>query len=193
MTNLSSQKITIICGCGRTITNLPSPAYSDIPSLELHCQHCGGTTIVTTSRGRIADQRYGVVVKYDELIDADMQTNVPEASACILEAAICINNDAKRAATVMARAALEVTLEYAGFDKEKLYEKVTDAVSAGAITDYDQKRAENVRLIGNFGAHGSSARYVPEDANMNKTDAKYTVEVASELIKKIIRWRLRRP
>jgi hypothetical protein len=132
-------------------------------------------------------------LKYDELINADMQTNVSEASACIQEAVLSVNNDAFRAAMVMARAALEVTLEYAGFHATRLVDKVSEAVTSGALTTHDKTRAINVRLIGNFGAHGSAAQYVPGDDQMTKTDAKYAVEASSELVKKIIRWRLQRP
>lgn len=149
--------------------------------------------MVTTSRGRVFERQYRGVLRYDELINADIQTNVPEASACIQEAVLCVNNDSFRAAMVMARAALEVTLEYAGFNRERLVDKVTDAVSRGVLTDHDRTRATNVRLIGNFGAHGSSARYVPGDAQMTRTDAKYSVEASSELVKKIVRWRLQTP
>jgi hypothetical protein len=128
-------------------------------------------------------------MRYDELINSDMQTRIPEASACIQEAAICVNNDAFRGAMVMARAALEVTLEWAGFHNHLLSDKVASAVAAGALSAHDQTRATNVRLIGNFGAHGSAAQYVPGDEQMTITDAKYAVEASSETVKKILRWR----
>jgi len=190
---LSSEGIPVICFCGQVACYLPSPQYDNISGIEVRCSHCGVTNVVTTNRGRVFERQYKGVLRYDELINADMQANVPEASACIQEAALCVNNDCFRAATVMARAALEVTLEYAGFNRDRLIDKVSDAVSAGALTDHDKTRAENVRLIGNFGAHGSSARYVPGDAQMERTDAKYSVEASSELVKKIVRWRLERP
>lgn len=189
---MSPNGILIICGCGQVVCNLPSPDYDNVTSFEIICPNCKGTNVVTTSRGRIAERLYKGILRHDRLVDINMQTEVPEASACIQEAVISVNNDAFRAATVMARAALEVTLEYAGFNADKLYQKVIDAVSTGALLDYDKKRAENIRLIGNFGAHGSCARYIPEDAKMTQPDAKYVVEISAQLIKKLITWKVRR-
>lgn len=185
--------IPVVCGCARIACRLPSPEYDDISSLEIRCQYCGGANIVTTSRGRVYDRQYMGVLKYDELIDSDMQTDVPEASACIQEAVLSVNNNAFRAAMIMARAALEVTLQFAGFTDYYLIDKVSSAVTGGVLSPHDRTRATNVRLIGNFGAHGSSARYVPQDAQMSKTDAKYAVEASSEIVKKIVQWRRQNP
>jgi len=41
-------------------------------------------------------------------------------------------------------------------------------------------------LIGNFGAHRSCARYVQDDAQTTQADAKYVIELSSELVKKLI-------
>jgi len=190
---LSSEGIPVICGCGLLACRLPSPEYDSVTLLEVCCPHCKAINVVTTSHGRIAERLYKGVLKYDDLVNIDMQTNIPEASACIQEAVICVNNEAYRGATVMARAALEVTLEYAGFNANMLVRKAMDAVNAEAISRYDRTRAENVRLIGNFGAHGSCARYVRDDAQMTQADAKYVVELSSELIKKLIVWRSANP
>jgi hypothetical protein len=115
-----------------------------------------------------------------------MQTRIPEASACIIEASLCVNYDAIRAAMIMGRAALEVTLTYFGFNDYWLKDKVTSAVRAGVLSNHDETRATNVRLIGNYGAHGLVAQYVPGDDQMSITDAKYAVEASSELIKKLL-------
>lgn len=182
--------IPVLCECGRITCHLPTPQYDHVTSLPIRCRYCGGISEVTTSNGRITQRLYKGILKQDEVITIDMQSNVPEASALIQEAVICVNNGAFRGAAVMARGALEVALHYASFDSFSLSEKAFNAVTAEALTDYDYQRAENVRLIGNFGAHGSCAQYVPGDAQMNENDAKYIVELSSELVQRLIAWRL---
>lgn len=186
---MAVQGIPVVCECTNIVCFLPSPEYDNIPSLDVQCRHCGGINTVTTSRGRVVERQYKGRLRIDQMTSTDMQSRIPEASACIQEAVLCVNYDAFRAAMVMARAALEVTLSYFGFNDYELKEKVNSAVTAGVLTNHDATRATNVRLIGNFGAHGSVARYVPGDEQMTVTDAKYAVEASSELIKKLLRAR----
>lgn len=187
---MSSRGIPVVCGCGRIASRLPRPDYDNVSLLEVHCSHCRAVNVITTSHGRVTELSYKGILKQDTIINIEIQSNVPEASGCLQEAIIAVNNGAFRAAAVMSRAALEVSLEYASFDDDMLFEKASHAVIAEAFTAYDYHKAENVRLIGNFGAHGSCARYVPEDALMTEADAKYIVELSSELIRKLIKWRL---
>ncbi len=186
---MSTLGIPVVCECTHIVCYLPSPEYDNISSFDVHCGHCGGINTVTTNRGRVVDRQYKGRLKIDAMTNADMQSRIPEASACIQEAVLCVNYDAFRAAMVMARAALEVTLTYFGFTEYELRNKVESAVTTRILNAHDATRATNVRLIGNFGAHGSVARYVPGDDQMTVTDAKYAVEASSELIKKLLRAR----
>lgn len=181
---MTTQGIPVVCECTRIVCYLP-PEYDNV-SIDLRCPHCGGISTVTTNRGRVVERTYKGRLKFDVLTNLDMQTRIPEASACIIEAALCVNYDAFRGAMVMGRAALEVALIYFGFNDYYLTDKVESAVRAGVLNNHDETRATHVRLIGNFGAHGSVAQYVPGDDQMTVTDAKYAVEASSELIKKLL-------
>lgn len=124
-----------------------------------------------------------------EVTDSNVQTNVPEAGACLQEAVLSLNGGLNRAATVMARAALEVTLEWAGFDDRELAGKIGSAVTRHALGDFDRRQAENVRLIGNFGAHGTVASYVPDDGRMSTAMAEAATKLSFELVRKVVLWR----
>jgi hypothetical protein len=191
---METKELPVLCFCGHIAVKLLLPAYENISNQEFRCANCKGVMVVTTSHGVLYKTEYKGLMKFDELINIDVQTNVPEASACIQEATICVNNDAKRAAMVMARAALEVTLKYAGFTAQYLSDKVKGAIQANALTGNDKTRAKHVRLIGNFGAHGSSAaQYASGDEQTQLTDAEFAVKISSELVRKLVQWRMANP
>jgi Domain of unknown function (DUF4145) len=186
----SSGTIPVICRCGATVAQLPRPHYDSIAHFPLTCSHCGNEFEINTDRGRPLSRDDFGILRFDVLITAEIQSNVPESSACLQEGTIALNGRGYRAAAVMARAALEVCLEWAGFTTQKLVDKIDAAVSANALVDYDRERATNSRLIGNFGAHGTCASYAPGDGLMKVSDAKFSLELSSELVQTLIRWKM---
>jgi hypothetical protein len=152
------------------------------------CRECGSLNKVTIEYGQVRRTDYEGKIRVDQVIDSQIQTYVAEASGCLQDAIISLNGGANRAATVMARAALEVTLVYAGFATGDLYTKIDRAVTAGALTQHDKEQAESVRLIGNSGAHPLGASYVPGDGPVDPAIAEAQIRFASTLIKKLIAW-----
>ena len=185
--------IPIVCKCGVIVTNLPRPHYDAIANLALSCSRCGNEFEVDTDRGHMVRREDYGILRLDALVKPEIQSNVPESSACLQEGTIALNGRGFRAAAVMARAALEVCLEWAGFTKQHLVDKIDDAVAAKALTDYDKIRASNSRVIGNFGAHGTCASYVPGDGLMKVSDAKFSLELSSELVQILIKWKTSQP
>jgi hypothetical protein len=158
--------------------------------MALSCSRCGNEFEIDTDRGHMIRREDHGILRLDALVKPEIQSNVPESSACLQEGTIALNGGARRAAAVMARAALEVCLEWAGFTRQKLVEKIDDAVAANALAGYDKIRAGNSRLIGNFGAHGTCASYAPDDGLMKPSDAKFSLELSSDLVQNLIKWKL---
>ena len=67
-----------------------------------------------------------------------------------------------------------------------LVQKVEDAVNAGALSDYDKTRAENVRAYWQLWCSSFLCTLRTNDAQMTQADAKYVIELSSELVKKLI-------
>ena len=125
----------------------------------------------------------------EEVTNIVLQDRTPQASACFQEAVNSLNANAPRAAMVMARAALELTLEYAGFTENRLVDKIPHAIRQLAMDNADQAQAEMVRLIGNVGAHGDLSVYVPLDVPMTQPIAEAAIKVSFTLALKVLQWK----
>jgi len=164
------------------------PDYENIADKPVRCGRCGAFFHVTIADGRVRGDDYQGKINVDEVVGIQIQSNVAESSACLKEAIISFNGGANRAATVMARAALEVALQWAGFTDRYLDNKIDHAVRSRAIRAADEEQAEHVRLIGNFGAHGTGASYVPSDRDVTPPIARAAVEFSADLIRRVIAW-----
>jgi len=95
--------------------------------------------------------------KTDERVPNDIRNDMDEAKRCMTVSSF-------NAASVMARRVIQATCLSKGATKRTLYEQIIELAGMGIITNELKEWANEVRFVGNDGAHPNSNHILKEDA-----------------------------